>query len=470
MAKKGFDLAALARSQMGKGMAQSVEQVLELPVDKIDANEKNFYEKSALEDLAANIELLGLIHPVAVKIGEDGRWTLIDGERRFQAVKLLGWETIRAVVHRPVSSVFEELMLISANMQQRKMTGAELSKQAERYTECLADLKRSGVEIPGRLRKAAAEAFGVSESRLAKLAAVREHLIPALLDKFDAGEINEAVAYALSRCDAQLQGLIPINETTATWRVAALEENWNELNAPKCPDGGEPSCAAARVERTFAAGFLRCEGQCCMSCSRLRLCGGACEAAKEEAGRLEASFSANLEASRQAATEARAEREREKRERADTQWARFKTLREAAGVSLGELEAIWRRGTAVDADDLRRAEAREEGYIDLDAGVFDDLTAEETMDVADILGTDVYTMLGRERPGGRWDWKHSADEMPEPWAGSLCCWGGRGFRTVSARDYAAAIGAFPGDYDWWCVPVPPAEFKMNMGDAYDDNE
>lgn len=231
MARKGFDLAALAREQLGAGASCTVEAVRDIPMALIDTNAGNFYARSDIDELAANIELLGLIHPVAVKQGEGERWTLIDGERRFQAVRLLGWETIRAVVHQPASDVFEELMLISANMQQRKMTSADLSKQTERYTECLAALKRSGVEIPGRLRKTVAEAFDVSEARLGRLAAIRKGLISELLEKFDGNEMNESTAYAFSRLDAAAQRSLADKFDAPAWRIEAVRKNREALAA-----------------------------------------------------------------------------------------------------------------------------------------------------------------------------------------------------------------------------------------------
>lgn len=472
MAKKGFDLAALAREQMGAGMAQTVETVREIALDDIDVNAANFYEKSNLDDLAANIELLGLIQPVAVKRGEGGRWTLIDGERRYQAVRSLGWKTIRAVEHRPASSVMEELMLLSANMQQRKMSSADLSKQAKRYTECLADLKRSGVNIPGRLRAAVAEAFGVSESRIAKLNAIRANLIPELLARFDAGAINEAAAYGYSQLPAAAQDALKDKwETAMSWRLEFAKHGC----AAKCPDGGEPTCAAKRAVVCYEASYAKCT-TCCLSCPMLRLCGGACEASKAKAEAMNADYAReHAEAMEKAKADADARRAVREADiaaaikRADEQWTRFKSLREAAGVSLDEVGKLFGEYSGIDADDLRKAEDREDGYLRHDEGVFAEVSTEGAMEIADLLGSDVYTMIGRPCPGG-WDWRDGSVELPGEYVtGTICCWGAKGFRAVNAQDYEAAHTWFPGEYDWWCVPVPPAEFETNTGEdeAYD---
>lgn len=203
MARQKLDLAALAREAMGEARDVSISDTVErIAADLIETNEANFYEMSDLEELAASIELVGLLHPVIVK--RDNRRTkpyiLIDGERRFRAMTgVLGWTEIPCLVRTPVNEVIEELMLIEANRQQRKMSAGDLSKQAERYTELLAQLKGAGVEIPGRLRDRVAEAMQVSASKLARLHAIRQNLEPGLLQVFDDGDLSESVAYELSK-------------------------------------------------------------------------------------------------------------------------------------------------------------------------------------------------------------------------------------------------------------------------------
>lgn len=466
MARKGFDLAALAREQMGAGEIAAVESVREIPVALIDANEGNFYARSAIDELAANIELLGLIQPVAVKPGKDGRWTLIDGERRYQAVKLLGWETIRAVVYRPASDVFEELMLISANMQQRKMTSADLSKQAERYTECLAALKRSGVAIPGRLRKAVAEAFDVSESRLGRLAAIRKGLIPELLARFDAGEMAENTAYEYSRMEPACQAALQDKYAESTWRLVVARSGYERLCRAQCPEGSACGHIAPRVRAMCEAGYAKC-GPCCLGCDQLAICKSSCpQAAEERLRRLQELETARAArkmafAERAAAYEAGKAREAAEREArklaANAAWLHFAALREAAGVSV---EDVASRMTmlGLSPEDLDAAEKRQDGYIDADETPADVMTLTDALAVAELLGCDVRELAGGAATGDSrgWDWRDGSRKLPDAESGAtVCCWGERGFRTVGAADYAAARELFPGLYDWWCLPVPP---------------
>lgn len=468
MARKGFDLAALAREQMGAGEIAAVESVREIPVALIDANEGNFYARSAIDELAANIELLGLIQPVAVKPDKDGRWTLIDGERRYQAVKLLGWETIRAVVYRPASDVFEELMLISANMQQRKMTSADLSKQAERYTECLAALKRSGVAIPGRLRKAVAEAFDVSESRLGRLAAIRKGLIPELLARFDAGEMAENTAYEYSRMEPACQTALQDKYAEPTWRLVVARDGYERLCRAQCPEGSACGYIAPRVRAMCEAGYVKC-GPCCLSCGRLASCESSCpQAAGERLQRLQKLETERAErevvlAEQAAAYEAdnvRKTAEHEARKlAARTAWQRFAALREAAGVSAEDVvSSAAQTYIDLDAEDIEAAEAGKDGYIDDTDAPADVMTLTDALAVAELLGCDVRELAAGAATGDSraWDWRDGSRELPDAeGCATVCCWGERGFRTVGAADYAAARELFPGLYAWWCLPVPP---------------
>lgn len=225
MAKKGFDLGALAREAMGGNAVSELDTVQSVPAGKIRRNAANFYAMSDIEELASSIELTGLLHPILVKpeAGGDG-YVILDGERRFRAMtEVLGEPDIPCIVRRPVNDVIEELMLIEANRTQRRMSAADLSRQAERYTELLAGLRDAGVKIPGRLQDRVAEALDVSASKLKRLHAIRANLEPGLLELFDEGELNESVAYELSRLDYMKQ-----------LRVA------DRFGGPPDPDGALP--------------------------------------------------------------------------------------------------------------------------------------------------------------------------------------------------------------------------------------
>lgn len=71
-----------------------------IPVDDIQPNPDQprvEFDAMEIQSLAESIREHGLIHPIAVEEC-DGHYVLIDGERRWRAVKLLGLALIKAVV------------------------------------------------------------------------------------------------------------------------------------------------------------------------------------------------------------------------------------------------------------------------------------------------------------------------------------------------------------------------------------
>lgn len=87
-----------AASQSGQ---EAVETAVMIPVDLID---KSRYQPrlrlrmEAVEELAENIDAVGLFHPIRVFRKDDGRYELITGERRLTAFRLLGRSEIPAVI------------------------------------------------------------------------------------------------------------------------------------------------------------------------------------------------------------------------------------------------------------------------------------------------------------------------------------------------------------------------------------
>ena len=62
-------------------------------------NDRTIFDESGLRELADSIKEHGLIQPITIRHAKDGkRFEIVAGERRFRACKLLGWQTIPAIV------------------------------------------------------------------------------------------------------------------------------------------------------------------------------------------------------------------------------------------------------------------------------------------------------------------------------------------------------------------------------------
>src|SRR5579862_2016500 len=106
------------------------EAVLQISVEKIDPNPYQTrrmtadYESeeggNSLGELAESIQANGVIQPITVRPGKDGRYVLITGERRWRASKLAKKETVPAIL-RPVSDQQAAEMTVVENLQRQDL-------------------------------------------------------------------------------------------------------------------------------------------------------------------------------------------------------------------------------------------------------------------------------------------------------------------------------------------------------------
>ena len=461
---RAFSLAAAVRQAVGDKPLEIAGQVVQIPREKITPNAANFYAMTDLETLATSIQLTGLIHPIIVRPDENGGYVITDGERRYRATGILfeagdaKWATIPAIVRTPINAVLEELSLIEANRQSRKLTDAELSKQAERIQELLVALKASGVEIPGRIRTAVHEAMQISESKLARLKKIRSSLAPQFLKIFDEGEMNESAAYELAQAPWDRQALI-LPTTGQAKKLAAYEIRDRVRYAEKCmtardcPYGG----TCSHGERQFTAKRSAPDSErcghfdsffCCQKCHKRMTCSSVCKAAA-------ADVAAEREEDERRAQESkvRAQELADAQKRAaDADWARVRKLREAAGLQPDDVRLLcccsnWKHYESRDLAGYN------EGHTVIDALRY----SSDLVEVAGLFGVSLDTLAGLDAPAGPGgiSW-HLTAETPPPTGQTVIFWGSRGLRVPPSAAITNYINAWPEEYTWWATVSPPA--------------
>ena len=78
-----------------------MKPITDIPISQIipGKNDRTVFDESGFRELAASIKEHGLIQPITVRAaGEGKQFEIIAGERRFRACKVLGWETIPAII------------------------------------------------------------------------------------------------------------------------------------------------------------------------------------------------------------------------------------------------------------------------------------------------------------------------------------------------------------------------------------
>jgi ParB family transcriptional regulator, chromosome partitioning protein len=122
----------IAEMQAAARRGPDDHEVLDLPLDRIDVNPhqtRSFTDEEikSLEELRDSVKAQGVIQPVTVRPGKEGRYFLITGERRLRASKMAGKATIPAIV-RIVSEQQAAEMTVIENLQRRDLNCVDLAR------------------------------------------------------------------------------------------------------------------------------------------------------------------------------------------------------------------------------------------------------------------------------------------------------------------------------------------------------
>lgn len=292
MAKAKFDLGSTLADVLGNVSETDTRDYIEyIPLTKLVSDERNFYSVDGVEELAANIELVGLQQPLRVLRGdgEDPFFVIVSGHRRAAALRILAeenperWKMVPCIVERPAASPeMEELRLIYANADTRRMTSADQAKQAERVSELLYALKEQGVEFPGRMRDHVAEICKINATKLAELKVIRGKLSEDWAELWNSGEISHACAYKLAQQPEEVQRQIYISTETkhmTEWRVDGYARTIGKLLHRNCQVSKPGECLYAKtlISIELGPGYHGCSNyRCCKECPNLTTCKDSC--------------------------------------------------------------------------------------------------------------------------------------------------------------------------------------------------
>lgn len=305
----GFNLSELLK---GVSAADTgTEQIEYIPLDLIDPDPDNFYSLDGLNELAGNIEAIGLQQPLRLRPVQGGRYMLISGHRRRAACMLIRDggnpmfdKGVPSIVERNLNSpAVIKFKLLMANKDTRIMTSADQNRQAAELEEVLLALEKEGFEFPGRLRDWVSELSGMSRSKLARLKVIREKLAPDIKTAYyDTGRLNETAAYELARLDIETQRWAlnvykqghQGNVSMGSWFPKAFDDDRRrvaELNCRKVPGGGPCTYQRELIEHLYRKGYRGydgCSSGCCWKCSSMEHCSNVCPKMKKEQEKLRA--------------------------------------------------------------------------------------------------------------------------------------------------------------------------------------
>lgn len=267
-------------------------ELRELPVEDVHPNPGNFYppiDSTAMEDLQESIQANGVLEPLLVVRDGDG-YRLISGHNRLRAVRHLHlygpdtqrWATVPCRILPPMDKLREQTAIIEAN-RQRVKTPQVLQQEAKELTRLYTERKKAGEDLPGRVRDRVAEDLRISAARASRLAAIDTGLkIPGFQRMWKDGDINESVAYEISKLDLDQQyrlldyhidGGRPLNLSTLR-RFGAI---YDKLCKGACQvTGGSCEIADDMYDDQFWGGEWHCAG-CCACCNERDTCATVCK-------------------------------------------------------------------------------------------------------------------------------------------------------------------------------------------------
>jgi len=148
------------RSGLGKGLDALIPGgslareggAVQIPIDAIVRNPRQprqSFKENELEELAASIREHGIIQPLIVSPGQGGTYTLIAGDRRWQAGRRAGLNTVPVVIRGASDQQLLELALIE-NVQRADLNAIE---EAEAFQHLAKEFGLSHEAIASRVGK-----------------------------------------------------------------------------------------------------------------------------------------------------------------------------------------------------------------------------------------------------------------------------------------------------------------------------
>jgi ParB family chromosome partitioning protein len=208
---------------------------LVLAIETIDPNPhqtREQFEPEAMEELARSIQMQGVIQPVVVRPGKEGRYILILGERRLRASKMAGRTSIPAVVKRVSEQQAAEMTVIE-NLQRQDLHCLE---QAAAFSNLSTDFKMTQEQIGKRV--------GVSRETVSNYMRLLR-LPPQVSLYLQAGDLTYSHARELLCLEDGTQVLaIAQKAVKEKMSVTLLGDLVKDVNAPR--EGQEPRTGGAR--------------------------------------------------------------------------------------------------------------------------------------------------------------------------------------------------------------------------------
>ncbi|WP_394900027.1 ParB/RepB/Spo0J family partition protein [Clostridium butyricum] len=181
----------------------------ELDIDLLVPSKKNFFGIRLIEELMESIKENGLMHNLVVKKQSDGKYEIIAGERRYTALKQLGYKKVPCkILKEETTDLDSEIMLIQSNTIDRELTLQEKMQSISRLQEIYKEKRKSGEKLEGKTRDLIGKDLKMSGSQVGRYQKIDKDLIEPLKDKLNSNDITVTQAHTLSSLTEEEQEII----------------------------------------------------------------------------------------------------------------------------------------------------------------------------------------------------------------------------------------------------------------------
>ena len=221
--KEEEQIEQIEQNEVNVDPQMATEEVVKIPIEKIIPNRyqpRTVFDDEKIEELSRTIHTHGVIQPIVVRpFGE--QYEIIAGERRYRAIKKLGWAEVPAIVRNLNDKETASIALIE-NLQREELTAIE---EALAYQQLL--------ELHSLTQEALAQRLGKGQSTVAnklRLLKLPQFVQTAILNR----ELTERHARALIAIkDEQLQQQLVQAVKEYDWNVRQLEDQIQMILQPE---------------------------------------------------------------------------------------------------------------------------------------------------------------------------------------------------------------------------------------------
>lgn len=210
----------------------AVHMETDFPVRRLDAE--------ALDALAKSLEIVGQLQPIGVRAA-GANWSLVYGERRLRAARLLGWRALLARVYSPIGAV-PVVLRATENMHRQEYS-------LEDAAETVLRLVEAGMSPPSIAKALArSESWVSSVLGIARNPLARELVELGRIQSASAWEVFAALSVAAQRAVVESSDPITVARCETARRAADKQQGRQQQSLMPAPTTRQQQGNAARIE------------------------------------------------------------------------------------------------------------------------------------------------------------------------------------------------------------------------------